>query len=57
MKQKLDGTIQRYKESLTLKGYAHKYGIDNEETFSQVAKMATLRVVIMLRDEICIGWI
>ena len=44
----VDGLISRYKVRLVVKGYAQTYGIDFEETFSPVAKMATVRAMIAM---------
>ena len=44
----MDGTINRFKAQLDTKGYAQTYGIDYEETFASVAKMVTMRTVIVL---------
>ena len=48
IKQNVDGFVSRYKARLVAKGYAQTYGIDYEETFSKVARMATVRVVIAM---------
>ena len=40
------GSVSRYNGRLVAKGYAQTYGIDYEETFSPVAKMATVHAII-----------
>ena len=54
-KHNIDGSVSRYKARLAAKGYAQTYGIDFEETFNPVAKMATIRAVIALATSK--GWI
>ncbi|MCO5547727.1 hypothetical protein L7F22_001178 [Adiantum nelumboides] len=46
IKHNSDGSVSRYKVRLVAKGYAQTYGIDCEEIFAHVAKMATVRVVV-----------
>ncbi len=40
--------MNRYKAILVAKGYAQIYGIEYEETYSPIAKMTTLRAIIVV---------
>ncbi len=40
--------MNRYKAILVAKGYAQIYDIEYEETYSPIAKMTTLRAIIVM---------
>eukprot|EP00252_Welwitschia_mirabilis_P001036 TRINITY_DN11012_c0_g2_i1.p1 TRINITY_DN11012_c0_g2~~TRINITY_DN11012_c0_g2_i1.p1 ORF type:complete len:300 (+),score=34.99 TRINITY_DN11012_c0_g2_i1:1778-2677(+) len=44
----VDGSIQKHKGRLVVKGYAQQQGIDYEETFAPVARFETIRVMLAL---------
>ena len=48
MKYNADGSVNRYKARLIVKGYAQTHGVDYEETFAPVAKMTVVWAVIAL---------
>lgn len=48
IKRKADGSLDRYKARLVAKEFKQRYSIDYEDTFSPVAKAATIRVILSI---------
>ncbi|GAK66588.1 uncharacterized protein PAN0_013c4811 [Moesziomyces antarcticus] len=48
VKRKADGTVDKYKARLVAQGFAQKHGIDYDETFAPVVKLATLRLLMII---------
>ncbi len=48
VKHNVDGFVNKYKARLVAKGYAQTYGIDYKEIYSPIAKMTTVRAIIIV---------
>jgi Reverse transcriptase (RNA-dependent DNA polymerase) len=47
-KKKSDGSVQKYKSVLVVKGYSQQSEIDYQDTFTSVARHKTIRMLIAL---------
>ena len=54
MKYNTDGSVNRYKARLVVKGYAQKHDVDYNETFAPFAKMTTVCVLLVVL--VAKGW-
>jgi hypothetical protein len=46
IKRKVDGSIDRYKAHLVVKGFKQRYTIDYDDTFNPVVKFATICLIL-----------
>ena len=53
-KLNFDGSVNKHKTRLVVKGYSQQYGIDFLETFAPIARYDTIRLLIALATQK--GW-
>jgi DsbC/DsbD-like thiol-disulfide interchange protein len=49
-----DGSINKHKAKLVVKGYAQVFGVDYSDTFAPVARLDTIRLVLAITAQN--GW-
>ena len=53
-KLNVDGLVNKYKARLVVKGYAQIFGVDYSETFTPVARLDTIRLLLPISMQL--GW-
>src|SRR4051812_19537416 len=48
VKHKPDGIVERYKARLVARGFTQTYGIDFSDTFSPMARMSFIRILLSI---------
>ena len=48
IKNRSDGTVDRYKARLVARGFTQEYEIDYEETFAPVARLSPVKTLISI---------
>jgi hypothetical protein len=54
IKHKADGSIDRYKARLVVKGFKQRHDIDYKDTFNPVVKATTIRLILFVT--VSQGW-
>lgn len=51
VKRHTDGTIERYKARLVVRGFSQRVGLDYQETFSPVVRLDSIRILLAIAAE------